>query len=62
MSDKSDAKTLYLLDIVSRCLEPFVTEQIHFTKPYEICYAPGYPAKKFQKMLDSFDEDLPDSA
>ena len=62
MPGKFDAKAMYLLDLAAKCLEPFVSGQIHFTKPYEICYAPGYLAKKFQKMLDSFDEDLPDSA
>ena len=60
MPGKFDAKSMYLLDLAAKCLEPFVAGQIHFTKPYEICYAPGYLAKKFQKMLDSFDEDLPE--
>lgn len=57
-SDRFDDKTLYLLDLAAKCLEPFVTGQIYLTKPH-VCYAPGYLAKKFQEILDSYDEDLP---
>lgn len=59
-SDRFDKKTLYLLDLAARCLEPFVNGQIRFTTPYEPCSAPGTRAKKLQKMFDSFDEDLPE--
>lgn len=59
-SDGFNKKTLYLLDLAARCLEPFVNGQIRFTTPYEPCSAPGTRAKKLQKMFDSFDEDLPE--
>ena len=53
MSGKFDEKTMYLLNLAARCLEPFVTGQIRFTTPYKTCSAPG-----LKKMFDSFDEDL----
>lgn len=55
---KFDKRTIYLLDLASKCLEPFVTGQIRFTTPYEPCSAPGTRVKKLKKMFDSFDEDL----
>ena len=60
LSAKSDGfnnKTLYLLDLAARCLDPFVTGQIR-SKPYETYFAPGTMVKKLKKMCDSFDEDL----
>lgn len=57
LSDKSDGfnkKTLYLLDLAARCLEPFVTGQIRCTKPYET----RNEGEKLKKMFDLFDEDL----
>ena len=58
-SDGFNKKTLYLLDLAARCLEPFVTGQIR-SKPYETYFAPGTMVKKLKKMCDSFDEDLPE--
>ena len=57
-SDKFDDKTLYLLDLAARCLEPFVTGQIHRKQPREVYTDPEKRIEKLQRLFDSFEEDI----
>lgn len=47
-SDRIDNKTLYLLDLAVKCLEPFVTRQIGYKRPISM----PKPSELFKKLFD----------